>query len=262
MIVLALDTATASSAVALRLADGRTLQARDDPPPGAHPGHATRLLAMARSLIEQAGVGWGELDRIGVGLGPGTFTGLRVGIATARGLAQSLDIELVGVSSLQALAEGAFARAGNPAGRPDAALGRDGDLAANTVLAVIDARRGEVFAAAYERVEGQPPRELSAPRALAPERVAEVLAQAGADGAAGDRRWLALGDGAVRYREEVEHAGVPAPGPASQLHRVSAAAVGSLALVAPVGARTLLPDYRRRPDAELALEGAGRGRTS
>jgi tRNA threonylcarbamoyladenosine biosynthesis protein TsaB len=247
MIVLALDTATASSAVALRLADGSTLQARDDPPTDAHPGHATRLLDLARGLIEQAGLGWSELDRIGVGVGPGTFTGLRVGIATARGLAQSLDVELVGVSSLQALAEGAFSRAERPA---------------DSVLAVIDARRGEVFAAAYEHVEGQPPRELSPPQALAPARVTEVLAHAGQHGAGSGRRWLALGDGAVRYREAIEHAGVPAPEPDSDLHHVSAAAVCSLALVAPVGARALLPDYRRRPDAELALEGAGRGRES
>jgi tRNA threonylcarbamoyladenosine biosynthesis protein TsaB len=163
---------------------------------------------------------------------------------------------------MQALAEGAFARTDSPAGGPDIATGRGGELGANAVLAVIDARRGEVFAAAYERVHGQPPRELSVPQALAPERIAEVLAQAEAHGAAGERRWLALGDGAVRYREEVEHAGVLAPEPTSELHRISAAAVCSLALVAPPGARTLLPDYRRRPDAELALEGAGRGRTS
>jgi tRNA threonylcarbamoyladenosine biosynthesis protein TsaB len=238
MIVLGFDTATSASAVAL-LAEGRTLRKRDDPPPGAHPGHATRLLDMARALLEQAGLGWRDLDRIAVGVGPGTFTGLRVGIATARGLAQSLDVELVGVSSLQALADGAFAQ-----GHADA------------VLAVIDARRGEVFAAAYERVAGLPPRELSAPRALAPARIGELAEQARRDGGA-EHRWLAIGDGAVRYRGAVERAGVPSPEPDSELHRVSAAAVCTLALAAPAGTRSLLPDYRRRPDAELALQGAG-----
>src|SRR5438270_13363286 len=133
MIVLGFDTSTPATAVALRLADVHTLQARDDPTPGAHPGHATQLLELARGVLEQAGVGWKEIERLAVGVGPGTFTGLRVGVATARGLAQSLDAELVGVSSLQALAEGA-----------------DADV--QGVLSVIDARRGEIFAAAYERV--------------------------------------------------------------------------------------------------------------
>src|SRR6201999_2156863 len=107
VIVLGFDTATQASVVGLRLADGSTLQARDDPQPSAHPGHATRLLSMATELLGEAGLGWAEIERIAVGVGPGRFTGLRVGIATARGLAQSAGAELVGVSSLRALALGA-----------------------------------------------------------------------------------------------------------------------------------------------------------
>ena len=79
MIVLGFDTSTPATAVALRLADGRTTQARDDPQAGAHPGHATRLLEMARELLARAGIAWSGIDRIAVGVGPGTFTGLRVG---------------------------------------------------------------------------------------------------------------------------------------------------------------------------------------
>ena len=104
MIVLGFDTATQATVAGLRLADGRTLQARDDPAEQEHPGHATRLLDMAAELLAQAGLGWGDVQRIAVGVGPGRFTGLRVGIATARGLAQSLGVQLVGVSSLRALA--------------------------------------------------------------------------------------------------------------------------------------------------------------
>ena len=116
MIVLGFDTATPATAVGLRLADGTTLRAYDEPQAGERPGHTTRALPLASELLVRAGIRWGALERIAVGMGPGTFT-LRVGIATARGLAQSLGIEVVGVSSLQVLAQAALPRAG-PAGGP------------------------------------------------------------------------------------------------------------------------------------------------
>ncbi len=234
MIVLGFDTATTATAVGLRLGDGRTLEARDDPPPGAHPGHATRLLELAGGLLGQAGIGWGELDRIGVGVGPGTFTGLRVGVATARGLAQSLELELTAVSSLRALAHVALAGFEPPGGEPSGG-----------VVAVIDARRGEVFAAAYSGAGN----ELLEPRALAPALLGELLAEAGPG------PWLAVGDGALRYREELAPGAARVPAPDSPLHRLSGAAICELA-AAGTPARALeevLPDYRRRPDAELAL---------
>ena len=96
-VVLGFDTATHATVVGLRLAADRTLQARDDPAAHGHPGHATRLLAMAADLLAQAKLRWSAVERIAVGVGPGRFTGLRVGLATARGLAQSLDAEHVGV---------------------------------------------------------------------------------------------------------------------------------------------------------------------
>jgi tRNA threonylcarbamoyladenosine biosynthesis protein TsaB len=254
MIVLGFDTSTRSTAVALRLADGRTLQARDDPPRGEHPGHATRLLAMAHGLLADAGVAWRGLDRIAVGLGPGTFTGLRVGIATARGLAQSLPAELVGISSLRALADGALAGDERPAeSEPDRAGVPD------AVLALIDARRGEVFAAAYERGESESsPAELLPARALAPEDLGGVLAAAQEQAAPATRRWLAVGDGATRFRDHLRDLAVAVPPDASPLHLVSAGAICRLAArAAPAdGYEQILPDYRRRPDAELALEAA------
>ncbi|HEY4996987.1 MAG TPA: tRNA (adenosine(37)-N6)-threonylcarbamoyltransferase complex dimerization subunit type 1 TsaB [Solirubrobacteraceae bacterium] len=243
--MLGFDTATAASAVALQLSDGHSSERRDDPEPGAHPGHATRLLGMAHELLAQAGLSWANLDRIAVGLGPGTFTGLRVGIATARGLAQSLDVDLLGVSSLQALAAGVL-RAESGAGE-----GQRHDC----VLAVIDARRGEVFLGGYQREERTAPREILEPRALAPGDIAAAIEHVSMDASA-PQRWLAVGDGAVRFRSQLEQAGAEVPPEESPLHRVSAAAICSLARTGAPVVGPLLPDYRRRPDAELALEGS------
>jgi tRNA threonylcarbamoyladenosine biosynthesis protein TsaB len=236
VIVLGFDTATSSTVVGVRLADGCTSQTRDDPQPGERPGHATRLLAMAHELLLSAGVGWDALDRIAVGVGPGTFTGLRVGVATARGLAQSLSVELVGVSSCRALAEAAR-----------------GHERYEDVLAVIDARRGEVFLGAYSVGERGSTVESMAPRALAPSHMASALADVPAHD--GVRPWLAVGDGAVRYRAALEALGVTVPVDVSPLHRVDAQAICELgARAAPARAReTIVPDYRRRPDAEIAL---------
>jgi tRNA threonylcarbamoyladenosine biosynthesis protein TsaB len=234
MIVLGFDTATRSTAVALRLDDGRTLQARDDPAPDERPGHATRLLEMADGLLAGAGIGWSALERIAVGRGPGTFTGLRVGVATARGLAQSLGVELVGVSSLRALAEPRLNR----------------ERAGSRVLAVLDARRGEAFVAAYERIDRERGSivELLAPVALAPERLRGVVEQGAG--------WEAIGDGAVRFRGELEAAGMAVPADASPAHVLSAEAICELGAHARRVSleQAILPEYGRRPDAEIALE--------
>jgi tRNA threonylcarbamoyladenosine biosynthesis protein TsaB len=251
MIVLGFDTATQATVVGLRLADGSELQARDEPAPEAHPGHATRLLAMAGELLAQAGVGWSALERIAVGVGPGRFTGLRVGIATARGLAQSLNVELTGVSSLQALALSAAAR------EPDRAI-----------LAVIDARRGEAFAGAYppsvdfarERRAGEPLRgEIELPRALAASRLSGIVEQLERCGAAPGERWLAVGDGAVLFAAELEQAGVEVAAQGAGLHAIDPLAICRLGAdtapaPAPAMAAQVLPDYRRTPDAALARE--------
>jgi tRNA threonylcarbamoyladenosine biosynthesis protein TsaB len=233
MIVLGFDTATPATAVGLRLADGTTLRARDEPAAGERPGHTTRLLPLAGELLAQAGLGWGALRRIAVGVGPGTFTGLRIGVATARGLAQSLGIEIVSVSTLRVLAEAALRGAEAQSG-----LG---------VLAAIDARRGEAFAAAYT-AEG----ELIPPRAFAPREMAAIPALR-----SGDRSWLAVGDGALRFRNYLEAIAVTVPVTTSPLHRVDAGVLCELSQSAPAGdPEAVLPDYRRRPDAEIALDNA------
>jgi tRNA threonylcarbamoyladenosine biosynthesis protein TsaB len=239
MIVLAIDTATPATVVGLRKADGAVLEARDDPRPGERPGHCTRLLPLAAGLLAEVGLRWSEIDRVAVGVGPGTFTGLRVGLATAQGLARSSEAELVGISSLAALAHGCAQR---EAGSGRIAAGEP------TVLAAIDARRGEVFVAGYQ--QGM---ELLSPKALEPAAVPAAMAELGMLADSGP---LAVGDGAVLYRDAFERAGASVPEDDSPLHRIGANALCELCVGAPASAGPLLPDYLRRPDAAIALEGA------
>ena len=214
MIVLGLDTATPST-VAGVLVDDAVFEVRDDPAPGARPAHAGRLLAAAEEALAAAGVAWEQVDRLAVGVGPGSFTGLRIGIATARALAQGRGLPVVGVSTLEALARGAQAP---------------------LVLAVLDARRGEAFAAAWGAA-------AFPPSALTPDALAErVRALPAAP--------LAVGDGAVRFRDSLEAAGARVPDDEDGLHRLRAEHVCRLgAEGSPTDRDALLPDYLREPDA-------------
>jgi tRNA threonylcarbamoyladenosine biosynthesis protein TsaB len=233
MRILGLDTATRATAVALLDTErDEAIERRDDPPPGARPRHTTQLLGLVVALLGDAGIGWAQLDLIAVGTGPGTFTGLRIGVATARALSSARRLPIVGVSTLHSLASVAAPAA--------AAEGCD-------VLAVLDARRREVFAAGW--TPGQAAHAGASPdpaaRALAPAALAGELAQDG-------RRWLAVGDGAVDSRAVLEGSGALVPADGSQLHRVSAIAHCRLASDLP--ARTaddIHPEYLRLPDAEL-----------
>ncbi|HWH10116.1 MAG TPA: tRNA (adenosine(37)-N6)-threonylcarbamoyltransferase complex dimerization subunit type 1 TsaB [Solirubrobacteraceae bacterium] len=228
MIALALDTATSATVVGLMLPDGTLREARDDVEAGARPRHTARLLPLAAGLLDDAGLRWHDLELIAVGLGPGTFTGLRIGIATARGLAAATGAPLVGVGTLRALAAGA-------------GPGR--------VLGVIDARRREVFVAGYD--DG---REVIPPTAIPPAGVAELT---------GAAQWLAVGDGALRFRPDLEGGGLIVAPDRSPRHRVSSAAILRLAADGDVDARgPVLPIYVRLPDAELALRRAAAADTA
>jgi len=239
MRILAFDTATPATAVALSGPGSVVVTARHDPRPGERPGHATRLLPLVSKVFERARIGWSDVDRIAVGVGPGTFTGLRIGIATARALAHARDIPLVGVSTLESLA-----LAGSRASlRREDPLPPELDVA----LGVIDARRGEVFAASWRIDEAEEfENALLLPRALAPEALSELVAPLGP-------RTLAVGNGAIAFREVLERSGSFIPEDGSPLHRVTAAyhcwLAGRLPATSPGEVK---PDYLRAPDAEIA----------
>jgi len=146
MIVLALDTCLTACSVAV--ADGDRVLGWESEVMAR--GHQERLAPMTRRLMEQAGLGFPEVDRIAATVGPGSFTGLRVGIAFAKGLAQALGRPTVAVGTLQALA-----------------AGHDG-----LVFAAIDARRDQIYLQGFE--DGRP---LMAPDALAVETAAARLAE-------------------------------------------------------------------------------------
>ncbi len=243
MRILAFDTATPATTVALcgvgggdpLCEAGASLEARDDPEPGHRPGHATRLMPLAVALLEQAGIGWADLDRIAVGVGPGTFTGLRIGIATARAVARARGIPLVGVPTLHSLALNARGLTTPP----------------GSVLAVIDARRREVFAAGWspEQLGGADGTLLRA-RVTAPATLAELAGGL-------PLPILAIGDGALAFREVLERSGALVPEDDSELHRVTATNHCELARNLPAEApEQVLPSYMRLPDAEIARRNA------
>ncbi|WP_430466035.1 tRNA (adenosine(37)-N6)-threonylcarbamoyltransferase complex dimerization subunit type 1 TsaB [Tabrizicola sp.] len=118
-VVLAFDTSAAHCAAALLLPDGRVLT-RHEP---MEKGQAERLMPLLEGLLADAGLGWSDVTRLAVGTGPGNFTGVRIAVAAARGLALGLGVPALGITRLEALAYGLP--------RP--------------LTVIEDARRGEVY---------------------------------------------------------------------------------------------------------------------
>lgn len=216
------DTATDDTVVCV-LRDGEVVhEALVETAPGKRPRHATALLAQLERGVAAVG-GWSAISLLVAGTGPGSFTGLRIGLATARGLRTALGLTTVGACTLDALAQGIGAEAGE-----------------QPRLAVIDARRGEVFAALYSGTGER----VWEPSAEAPSRLLERLQAA-------KQAPLAAGSGAVRFRRELAAGGVEVPDDSDPVHRVSARHVCALGIAtAGGGAGALEPIYLRPPDAE------------
>jgi tRNA threonylcarbamoyladenosine biosynthesis protein TsaB len=221
--IAGLDTATDDVSVAV-VRDGEVVDERLVPKPdGGRPRHAEALLVELEAAAGVAG-GWDSVDRLAVGVGPGSFTGLRVGLATARAIAQALCKPVVPVGTLAALAAGIAEGGGE--GRPR--------------LAVLDGRRGEAFAALF----GPGGREIWEPLVAKPADLGERVKTLPDSPLAG-------GSGALRFRGELEAAGVEVLPDSSEAHRVWARNVCRLAADGPLSPQ---PIYLRPPDAQVWLD--------
>jgi tRNA threonylcarbamoyladenosine biosynthesis protein TsaB len=224
MVILALDTTTKTGSCEL-MRDRRLMDERTTDPAQSQ---ASRLPGDLMALLHDAGVALDEVDVFAVAVGPGSFTGLRVGIATMQGLAFAGGKPLIGISAFDALAAIAAAMPAAPA----------------RVATWVDAWRGEVFAARYENgVEVEPPL-VAHPEAL--------LA------GLGDAAATFIGDAAGTYRELIRAAmpgaviaEPPSPPLAATLASLAAAATAAGHRPPPHAIRPL---YVRRPDVELARD--------
>ncbi len=242
MNLLAIESATDMVGVALLDDDGASAER-------SHMGgraHAELLVPAIEEVCAVSGRVVGDLDHIAVDIGPGLFTGLRVGVATAKALAQALDIGLVGVSSLDVLAAAAAERQGNEE--------------RTTVVSVVDARRGEVFAAAYHFRPGAEPVDPASVREDRLEPMKPAALSEWVVGLAERGPVTVVGDGALRYIEllsphhsvDLDWAESLAAPPPLVLARL---AVARLAAGMPATSATeLVPDYRRAADAKINWE--------
>ena len=201
--------------------------------------HAESLTPMIGFVLEQAGLSVRDLDHVAVDVGPGLFTGMRVGMATAQSMAWALDLPVVPVSSLDALAHGVG--------------GSD-----TNVAVALDARRGEVYWGLYRGGAGSgEPVRLREPEVLSPEDCAIAIADRGED-------TLCAGTGFLRHHELF--AAVPtviAAPPSLAVPRaedVLALAVLRAARDLVVAPDALEPVYLRAPDAEINWQTRGRER--
>ncbi len=206
--------------------------------PDGSPRHSTALLGEVERAAEAVG-GWGAVGRIAVGLGPGSFVGIRIGIATARALATSTGLPVSGVCTLDAIGRALVEKlVSGGLFPPDAGQRRTG--APEAALAVLDARRGEAFAALYSASGDR----LWEPFVAAPEELGKRIATLPSPPPAG-------GSGAVRFRQELASRGAFVPGDSDPVHRVAARHVCALAEAAAGGGEApLQPIYLRLPDAQ------------
>ena len=211
MLILALDASTPATTVALARGNGREVLAEISI---TARGASETLLPAVHAALDLAGEDLGSVERVLAGVGPGTFTGIRIAAATARALSAGTGIPLSKNSTLDALAAPALSFSGD-------------------VLAVLDAKRGQIFARRYSEVGPS-----TGIYCLRPEELPV------------EGEPLVVGDGALRYRGDLSTRGL-IPSEDSPLHKVTAVGHIISAELTPVGPEELVPIYVREPDAEV-----------
>jgi len=270
--LLAIETATDMVGAALLRDDGAGAERM-------HLGgraHAELLAPAIEEVCAASGCTVADVDVVAVDVGPGLFTGLRVGVATAKALAQALGIGVLGVGSLDVLAAAAAGGAAGPEGSPglvpSGAVGPVEAAPSGAIAAVVDARRGEVFVAAYrfDRPGGAGPVpgrsdevpvdpqsvRLDRVEPMAPEEAVDWLLEVAADAGV----VTVVGDGAVRYQSLLSVHSLLDLTRADRLAAPPPLALAGLArrrLDAGTPARSpgaVVPDYRRAADARINWE--------
>jgi tRNA threonylcarbamoyladenosine biosynthesis protein TsaB len=247
MLIASLDTASLTLSVALselgaeglRLVAERSVRASAKPgPQGPTGGHGGRLPGVLLEILSEQGRGIEEIDAYCVGLGPGSFTGLRIGLATWKGLAYAQQRPLAGVSSLAALALAAADVA------PPGAL----------LVPLLDARKAEVYAGFYRPLDGGRVQAFAPEAALGPNALLAHLEALAVDASC----VVAFGEGYAAYREPLarlsELQQAPPTPPAFAVARLCASQLSS----AHYDAQALFalePHYVRPSEAELKFPG-------
>ena len=224
MLILAIETASSQAGCAIGGHEGVLASAHS----GINGRHAENISPQIAFIKEQAGINYSELGAIAVDIGPGLFTGLRVGIATAVSIAHALTLPVIGISSLDLLAFPAR-------------------WTSRLIVSAMDARRGELFTALFRRVPGGIQRVRDANVCTAEDLAAEIQTF--------DESILLVGDGALRYAEVFESLG------RVELAEQGLAHPSARAMVQLAHARAmreefvqpwdLEPIYLRKPDAEI-----------
>ena len=221
MNVLALETSMGACGVAVLRAGGtsRKLLAREE---RMAKGHAEALMPMLAAVMHEASLDFTALDKIAATLGPGSFTGVRIAIAAARGLALVTDAKLWGTDSLTVMARTALASGAVTSGAPFAVA--------------VDARAGQLYFGLFAG-DG---RKLSGPLLLSPDEAARLLPV---------ELGLAVGSGAARLAEAANALGLAVEAKLPDLEP-SAAALAELAFESDETLPVLHPLYLRPPDAK------------
>ena len=185
-------------------------------------GHAEAIVPMIAQTMEEAGLTFTDLEKLAVTVGPGTFTGVRIGVATVRGLALATGLPIVGLTSLDVMAHQAW-RVIAPEQRP------------HGIAVAVDARRNELYTAIYEGLE----QSVSDPQALLPEDAAHLVPEG----------ICAVGSGATLLQKAADALGKPITTALADL-QPSAVALAELAINRVPAGQQVSPLYLRPPDAK------------